>query len=270
MTQNLIRTVLFIFLLSLFSNATAQSPYELNKGNEATLLSFGTTINIAGLFTTAQTSPLSIDEINRVSKSEINRFERFAVDNWSPKSARWSDLLLGAFIALPATFYFNEETRNDDQIISVLYAEVLLVSYGLTRLTKGFAQRIRPFVYNPDPGIPLSKKQEKDAKLSFFSGHSSVSFASAVFTATVFSDYFPNSKWKYPVWGAALSGAALTGLLRVQAGKHFPTDVLVGAAVGGLTGYLIPRSHRINSSQNVNVTPGYGQNQFQIYLNFSF
>ncbi len=270
MNRNQIRTILFFLLISLSSNAAAQSPYELNSGNEATLLSFGTAINFAGLFTTAQMSPLSVDEINSVSKSEINRFERFAVENWSPQSARWSDLLLGSFIALPATFYFNEKTRSDHPIISVLYAEVLLVSYGLTRLTKGFAQRIRPFVYNPDPTIPLSKKQAKDAKLSFFSGHASVAFASAVFTATVFGDYFPESKWKYPVWGAALSGAALTGLLRVQAGKHFPTDVLVGAAVGGLTGYLIPRSHRINSSQNVNVAPSYGLNQFHVSLNFSF
>lgn len=270
MNQNQIQTILFILLISLSPNAAAQSPYELNTKKDAIFLSIGATSALAGLYISNQISPLSIDEINQLSKSNINQFDRFAAENWSTKNARWSDVLLGSFLVLPASFYLNERTRSDLQTISVMYAEVALVTYGLTQITKGLAQRIRPFVYNSNADIPLSKKQDKDAQQSFFSGHTSVAFASAVFTGTVFSDYFPDSKWRYPVWGAALTGAALTGLLRVQAGKHFPSDVLVGAAVGGLTGYLIPRAHRINSSKNVEVMPGYAQNHFQISLNFSF
>ena len=39
-------------------------------------------------------------------------------------------------------------------------------------------------------------------------------------------------------------GAAAVGTLRVAAGRHFPTDVLAGAALGSLIGWLIPTVHR--------------------------
>jgi membrane-associated phospholipid phosphatase len=40
-----------------------------------------------------------------------------------------------------------------------------------------------------------------------------------------------------------LGTAAAVGGLRIAAGKHFPTDILAGAAVGSLVGYLVPRLH---------------------------
>jgi hypothetical protein len=47
------------------------------------------------------------------------------------------------------------------------------------------------------------------------------------------------------VWAGAGALGAATGVLRIRAGQHFPTDVLVGAAVGtafgiGLTYALAP------------------------------
>ena len=265
-------TAFIIFLISsfYFSNSFAQSPYELNFKKETYLLGFGVSASAAGWYSTTRITPLSEKEINYLSKHDINKFDRFVTAYWSPQNARMSNVLLGSFLVLPASFYFSGHTRDDIATISVIYAEVALISFGLTQLTKGLAQRVRPFVYNSDSGIAFSKKNHKDAKQSFFSGHTSVAFASAVFTSTVFSAYFPGSKWKYPVWCTSLGSAALTGFLRVRAGKHFPTDVLVGAAVGGLTGYFIPYLHRKNSSNNVNIIPCYQQNQFQITFNFSF
>jgi membrane-associated phospholipid phosphatase len=41
-----------------------------------------------------------------------------------------------------------------------------------------------------------------------------------------------------------LYGAALaTGVLRVEAGKHFPTDVMGGAALGSALGWLAATIH---------------------------
>jgi hypothetical protein len=44
-------------------------------------------------------------------------------------------------------------------------------------------------------------------------------------------------------WGAMMGGAAATAHLRVRAGKHFYSDVVVGALVGSAIGILVPRLH---------------------------
>ena len=56
------------------------------------------------------------------------------------------------------------------------------------------------------------------------------------------------------VWGSTMSVAALTAYARVAAGRHFPSDVIVGAIVGSAIGHLIPRSHRLGGDANVHIT----------------
>ncbi|MEE9434580.1 MAG: phosphatase PAP2 family protein [Sphingorhabdus sp.] len=67
---------------------------------------------------------------------------------------------------------------------------------------------------------------------SFPSGHTSVSFAAA---ATLHNRY----GWKVGI--PAQLTAAFVGLARQKAGKHFWHDVLVGAAIGEASGFLITR-----------------------------
>ena len=38
---------------------------------------------------------------------------------------------------------------------------------------------------------------------------------------------------------------AVTGYLRFKAGKHFPTDIIVGYGVGATIGYLVPELHKL-------------------------
>ena len=67
---------------------------------------------------------------------------------------------------------------------------------------------------------------------SFPSGHTSMSFAAA---ATLHNRY----GWKVGV--PAQLTAAFVGIARKKAGKHFWHDVLVGAAIGEASGFLITR-----------------------------
>ena len=70
----------------------------------------------------------------------------------------------------------------------------------------------------------------------------------------VYSKYYPDSKWKTAVWGSSLLMASITASLRVISGMHFLSDVLIGAAVGSLIGYLVPLIHEINevkSKENI-------------------
>lgn len=43
-----------------------------------------------------------------------------------------------------------------------------------------------------------------------------------------------------------MAAATTTGVLRIVSGRHFTTDVLAGAALGALTGWLVPKWHEID------------------------
>jgi membrane-associated phospholipid phosphatase len=46
------------------------------------------------------------------------------------------------------------------------------------------------------------------------------------------------------VWATAAAFPLVTGILRLTAGKHYPSDVLVGYLVGAATGILVPFAHQ--------------------------
>ena len=88
--------------------------------------------------------------------------------------------------------------RQDIKTVAVMYIETALLANGIEGIVKGLSQRTRPFVYNPD--APLADKLDRDARQSFFSGHATNAFATAVFTGEVFRHYFPHSRLKPVVW----------------------------------------------------------------------
>ncbi|NIV15452.1 MAG: phosphatase PAP2 family protein, partial [Aliifodinibius sp.] len=56
--------------------------------------------------------------------------------------------------------------------------------------------------------------------------------------------------WIPAIWGGAVGIPTTVGLLRIISGWHFPTDVLVGALVGTLIGYVILSLHDKNNRKN--------------------
>ena len=69
---------------------------------------------------------------------------------------------------------------------------------------------------------------------AFPSGHSTASFA----VAAVLARYFPTMSWMW--YGVA----SFVGFSRYLRGSHFPTDVLAGAVLGYLIGYVCARSYK--------------------------
>ena len=129
--------------------------------------------------------------------------------------------------------------------MGVTYAIVLegmLATYTLTELTKLLAKRRRPYVY----GLSQFDGElfTQNSRKSFFSGHSSYTAVNYYLGAKMFNDFYPDSKWKPLVWSSAAILPAITAWKRVQGGKHFVTDVLVGYIAGALIGILIPELHR--------------------------
>ena len=64
------------------------------------------------------------------------------------------------------------------------------------------------------------------------------------FMSRVFTDIRGRSTTSDVLWASSLSVASLTAYARVKAGMHYPSDVLVGAAVGTAIGLAVPWLHR--------------------------
>ena len=106
-----------------------------------------------------------------------------------------------------------------------------LLAHGIagivTQIIKHLLGRPRPRMMHQDPfQFGPSLQGGLDA---FPSGHASATFA----IATVLANYFPRSKvlWYGAAWFVALC--------RIARGSHYPTDVLAGALLGYLVGFLL-------------------------------
>ena len=135
--------------------------------------------------------------------------------------------------------------------ISGMYAETMIFAYGFKEFAKTIFDRPRPYMYFDS--FPSSKVAKGDWNSSFFSGHTTLSFAAATFTTYVFCKYKPESKWKIPVIATSYTLAAATAAMRILSGNHFLTDVAIGAVVGSITGLLIPFWHYVNPENPMGV-----------------
>lgn len=208
-----------------------------------------------------QVKPFTQADLSRFDRSQVNAFDRGATYNWSPNAFTLSDQALTAnfvatgLLALPTLF-----RHKGWATVPLMYIEVLALPTLFQQTVKNIALRTRPYVYNPD--APLDPKLAPNGRQSFFSGHAGTAFASAVFAAEIFRHYYPNSKLKPVVWVVMLGLASTTSLMRYEAGYHFPSDILVGAAVGAFAGWGIPKLHEVRkqseeTKSRVSVQPWY-------------
>lgn len=239
--------------LSLTSSVFSQSPYKLSWNIDGYIAGAGAMTGLTAVVLDRSVQPPTLQEIDRLSRESINRLDRSATYHYSPSSSTASDVLYTLALAAPAVLLTDKAIRSDWQTLTVMYLETFGWVGAATELTKATARRLRPLVYNPD--VPFENKSSSDSRKSFFSGHSSVAFASAVFVSTVYGDYNTNSEWKPYIWAGSLLTASVIGFLRYEAGAHFPTDILAGAVVGSAIGYAIPWMHR-KDKESTSFTPG--------------
>ncbi|MBC7774245.1 MAG: phosphatase PAP2 family protein [Phycisphaerae bacterium] len=234
------------FALSLFILASsqllqAQKTYTLHWNTDLALGALGLGTSATGWAFGKKVKPLQPAELALLNRNDVFVLDRKATYLLSDKADRASNVVFYAATLVPALLLADSKIRKESGVISVLYLETLTLNGGLTEMTKNLAKRPRPYTYNPD--FPLKLKQRRDARKSFFSGHTSSTAASCFFAAKVWSDFHPGNKWKPAVWAAAASIPAVTGYFRIRAGRHFFTDVATGYAVGATVGWLVPYLH---------------------------
>lgn len=235
---------LFIFHCSFSITVFAQSPYELRTGREVAIFGIGAATGVSALVLETRVEPLTPGEVAALNRADVNRFDRRATYLFSHTADRLSDATLAGNVALLGLLTVGTKPmRQDIKTVGIMYLETILLANGIQRSVKNIVQRTRPFAYNP--AAPLADKLERTARQSFFSGHATNAFATAVFTGEVFRHYFPDSKLKPVVWIGSLGLATATAALRYEGGLHYPTDLLAGAAFGSLIGWGIPKLHEV-------------------------
>ena len=236
-----------LIMTSFFSTAVFSSPYRLSYEREVLYFTAGGLMTLVGTVSEKDREGPSETELSELNKNDVPQFDRYYAGRWNKDAQNASDVFLAAGFAVPVSMMATE--RQDFPILATMYLQTFLITAGGVQLAKGSVTRYRPFVYGDT--APDNEKQARDANRSFFSGHTALASAGFVFTATVFSDYYPESTYKPYVWSAALAGSLFTGWLRMEGGKHFPSDVLVGLAWGSLVGYSVPALHRQKTQYRV-------------------
>ena len=163
---------------------------------------------------------------------------------WRP-ARPMSDAALLAMVGLPyavsaADTGFNRLEPENVAVDSLVISQTLAATMLSVALLKVMVLRARPFTYNAE--FTAEERRTGDARLSFPSGHAAISFAAASVTSVMLLRRTSGPAGALGAVGAYL-GASGVATLRVLAGKHFITDVLVGAALGTAIGLALPLAH---------------------------
>ena len=122
--------------------------------------------------------------------------------------------------------YFSAYSRREKlYIFWAIFVSIVAARFIITEIIRFFYYRPRPFL-----AYELSQLISKNVNTgSFPSGHSTFFFAMAT------AIYFYNKKWGIGFFIAAI----LMNVSRVITGVHYPSDILGGAAIGILTGFVV-------------------------------
>jgi len=259
------KLVALFLLLAIINIVFAASPddfpYQLSSRTDVPLALTAAVAGGSGLALQAIQPRAAREDIVALDRQDIPLFDRSATGHYSSTADNWSDIALRVSAVAPGLLALPLLSKKEYPALltlAVMYAEASSINLGFTSTVKALVRRPRPFNYSQDLSLEKKLAAGKEGFRSFYSGHSSGAFCSAIFGATVFSDLYPESKFKTLVWGVSLAMATTTGILRYYAGKHYPTDIVTGACLGGLTGYLVPALHRRLHSGALSVRPVIG------------
>ncbi|QDA61871.1 phosphatase PAP2 family protein [Hymenobacter jejuensis] len=235
--------------------ATAQqapSPYKTRFAVDAPItVGLGAASGL-GLYLIQQKKGLTNTELTALDKNDVPKFDRFSAGNYSQKAQTASDFLCyGSLVAAPALLALNSDVRSRYGQVLGLYVQTLTATDAVFTLTVGSVTRYRPFLYGPDGD---ASRNSKISTNSFFAGHTAHTATATFFAAKVFHDFNPGSAAEPFVWGAAALVPAAVAYYRIEAGKHFLSDNIVGYVVGATAGILVPQLHK-KASNGLSVLP---------------
>ena len=210
-------------------------------------------LSVAAIFMPMALNTAWVDPPERAARDRqsVNAFDRISTRHLSAAANSASNWVVGSAIAMPFAWSALDALHRPIRgplIEAVLVSESILVTIGITHIIKAAVRRDRPYIYNPS--APDALRNSSDAHRSFFSAHTSETAAALVSFAAIQWQDRPGTPAAWLAIGAAVVAIPTVGALRISAGRHYPTDVLAGAAVGTGIGLLVPWLHRRDTTEN--------------------
>lgn len=176
----------------------------------------------------------------------VNALDRVVFGFGSIRIDFWSNVFqnsLGAvFFSLPIVLALVRRLRPLPALWDTLnFGVVMLWNFATIEAVRSIVQRPRPLVFRS----PLGDGANVHQYTSFYSGHTSFT---ALATLTLY--YYAvrlspgRTGWHRVVLALAILLPLAMGTLRVLAGRHYPTDVLGGAAFGWTLAFAFERYRR--------------------------
>ncbi|MCA9539523.1 MAG: phosphatase PAP2 family protein [Myxococcales bacterium] len=168
-------------------------------------------------------------------RADINPLDRFAVDADFALGEPLADGLVGITVAGAGAL---AAVAAPDLEMGVGDAALVLQSAALAGLVTQIAKTGfgRPYPYLVRSGHAPARLADGVNYASFWSGHTAVPMAAAVTLAGLLDRRRPSSAWRFVAWSVGPALALAAGGLQISAGNHYPTDVIIGAAVGAAVG----------------------------------
>ena len=176
--------------------------------------------------------------------------ERVAITSHDHASGEASNWLQYASIgAAPLLAALTDPGTPRDRVESGLIAvEAMALAGSTTQLVKSAVRRPRPHAWGDQATPPFDYH-------SFPSGHATAAFSAAASLTTLYALRHPHARATRWIAAGGFVVASATGLLRVTAGKHFPSDVAAGALIGSAIGVGVPLLHTQKSRIVVTISP---------------
>jgi membrane-associated phospholipid phosphatase len=230
-----------IMLLSIV--VRGQTQYGRFTTTENWMITSGSALAVGGSFLLQkQVKPFTPQELTSFEQQALTGVAAWPSRRFDSQAAKASDALILVSALLPATAFIFEEGRKDFGRGAQMYGQVAFLNFAVTNTVKSLVRRPRPYAYNPN--APEHVRLSRDARMSFYSGHVSTVASFSFFAASVVHHYSDQRGVRTAAWAGAAILPALTGYLRMRAGKHFLSDVAVGYAAGAAIGFSVPLMHR--------------------------
>jgi hypothetical protein len=236
----------------------APSPYHTRFAVDGPVILGEAAVSAFGLYRSQQRNGATNAELAALRRDDVPRFDRFSAGYYSESAQTASDLLCYPTLAIaPGLLALNPAIRHRYGQVAVLYIQTMLAADALFATSIGNLPRYRPYLYGSEGG---DSRNGHIATNSFFAGHTAHTAAATFFAAKVFHDFNPDSPAQPYVWGAAAVVPAAVAYFRLEAGKHFLSDNLVGYAVGATMGVVVPQLHKVAAGRGVSLVPLQGVN----------
>jgi membrane-associated phospholipid phosphatase len=214
------------------SERPARSLYEISPITDGAIIAGGALATVIPyLFTSSLITPRC-----PCSVGAVNPFDRRVIGNSSDVADWTSTVTVGLAVAAPpiADSFLVRDRRVLVEDFTV-FAQAIAVNSALVTFAKFTAQRPIPRVYS-DPALASNPSNYR----SFYSGHTSLTFAT-LSVASVTANERYGLTWE--PWAVTTVVGGSVAVERVLAGRHFYSDVLVGAAAGLLVGTTVSWIH---------------------------